>query len=154
MILGHIHTQLPFTLSEVLQKSLDFLIHLDLQNLSPGKIEIDGNKVFAEVVDTTTHLKEESKPESHQKYIDIHYLVSGKEYIGTVIDTKNNPIYKPFVPGKDIQFYDHVKHETFVELFPGSYVILFPQDIHRPCCCLTDPVSIRKIIVKIAVSEI
>lgn len=154
MILGHIHAQLPFALPAVLQKSLYFLSHLDLQNLSPGKIEIDGDKVFAEVVDTTTHLKEESKPEIHQKYIDIHYLISGIEYIGTVIDTKDNPIYKSFAPGKDIQFYEHVKHETFVELFPGSYVILFPQDIHRPCCCLTDPVTIRKIIVKIAVSEI
>lgn len=154
MILGHINSEISFPLPPILNRGLDFLRNLDLQALVPGKIDIDGEKIFAEVVDTVTHVKEESRPEKHQQYLDIHYLISGMEYIGTAIDTKDNPIYKAFAPGKDIQFYDHVKHETFVELFPGSFVILFPQDIHRPCCCLIEPVSIRKIIVKIAVNEI
>ncbi|CAI3932427.1 MULTISPECIES: YhcH/YjgK/YiaL family protein [Commensalibacter] len=154
MILWHIDSNLPFPLPPILNRGLEFLRNLDLHQLVPGKIDIDGEKIFAEVVDTITHLKEESRPEQHQKYLDIHYLISGVEYIGTAIDTQDNPIYKPFALGKDIQFYEEVKHETFVELFPGSYVILFPHDIHRPCCCVTQPVSIRKIIVKIAVDEL
>ncbi|MDI2113396.1 YhcH/YjgK/YiaL family protein [Commensalibacter nepenthis] len=154
MILGHIHHKTPFLFPTIIQKGLDFLSNLDPQQIKLGKVEIDGDKLFAEIVDTVTHLKEESKPESHQKYIDIHYLISGTEYIGVSIDTKNNPIYRPFASGKDIQFYESVEHENFIKLFPGSFVILFPLDIHRPCCCLQEPVSIRKVIVKIAMSEI
>lgn len=154
MILGHIQYPSPFPLPAIIQQGLNFLKTLNLQQIAPGKIEINGDKLFAEIVDTVTHFQEDSKPESHRDYIDIHYLISGSEYIGTAIDTKDNPIYKPFTPGKDIQFYEHAKHETFVEMFPGSYLILFPEDIHRPCCCLDKPSAIRKIIVKIAISEI
>ncbi|CAI3923656.1 YhcH/YjgK/YiaL family protein [Commensalibacter communis] len=154
MILGHINNEVIFPLPPIIQQGLEFLKALDLLQIKPGKVDIDGDRIFAEIVDTVTHFKEESKPESHQKYIDIHYLISGAEYIGVSISNKDNPIYRPFAPGKDIQFYDSVRHETFVELFPGSYLILFPQDIHRSCCCSQEPVSIRKVIVKIAVSEI
>ncbi|MDI2091239.1 YhcH/YjgK/YiaL family protein [Commensalibacter oyaizuii] len=154
MIFGHISCDYPFPLPHILQKGLDFLRNTDFSQYQPGKIPLDGDIMFAEVIDTTTRNINDSKPEIHEKYLDIHYLVFGTEYIGVVPDLGENKVFETMMPKRDITFYENVSHETFIEMFPGSYVVLFPQDVHRPCSCKNTETAIRKVVVKIAVSSI
>ncbi|MCV4731272.1 YhcH/YjgK/YiaL family protein, partial [Escherichia coli] len=46
------------------------------------------------------------------------------------------------------------EHESFIEMIPGSYVIFFPQDVHRPGCILQTASEIRKIVVKVALTAL
>ena len=39
-------------------------------------------------------------------------------------------------------------------MVPGSYAIFFPQDVHRPACIKNKETAIRKIVVKVAISEL
>ena len=52
-------------------KAVDFLQNTDLENLAPGKYEIDGKNVYANVTEYTTIPWEEAKYESHHDYTDI-----------------------------------------------------------------------------------
>ena len=65
-------------------KAVDFLQNTDLENLAPGKYEIDGKNVYANVTEYTTIPWEEAKYESHHDYTDIQYMITGTETISSV----------------------------------------------------------------------
>jgi hypothetical protein len=50
--------------------------------VEPGRIEIDGNAIFALIQEYQTVPSEEKKPEAHRKYIDVQYVFQGSEIIG------------------------------------------------------------------------
>lgn len=152
MIFGHISCKNSFPLPLYIQKGLDFLRDTDFNQHKVGKIPLEGDLLFAELIETTTKKLSQTNPEIHEKYIDIHYLLLGKEYIGTVPDLGKNILFKTLMPEHDISFYEKIQHETLLEMFPGSYAIFFPQDVHRPCSCIDEETSIRKVVVKIAMS--
>ena len=60
-------------------KAVDFLQNTDLAALEPGKHEIDGTEVYANVAEYTTIPWEEAKYEAHEHYTDIQYVIEGSE---------------------------------------------------------------------------
>ena len=60
-------------------KAVDFLKNTDLAALEPGKYEIDGKDVYANVSAYTTIPWEEAKYEAHEHYTDIQYVIEGSE---------------------------------------------------------------------------
>ncbi|MDI2091797.1 YhcH/YjgK/YiaL family protein [Commensalibacter oyaizuii] len=154
MIAGHLSTPSPFPLPKIIEKGLTFLRQTNFEVLSAGKVPIDGDRIFAEIIDRMTYHKDTAKPEAHAKYLDIHYCVSGIEYIGVAPDLGNNTLFKSLMPKQDILFYEAAEHEVFIKQIPGSYLIVFPTDIHRPCCCMNNPMKIRKVVIKIAMDHL
>ena len=69
-------------LAQRLQAGFHYLQTADLTNTAPGRVEIDGDQVFALVQEYNTKPKEQGFWESHRKYIDIQYVVSGSEHMG------------------------------------------------------------------------
>ncbi|GGE10741.1 YhcH/YjgK/YiaL family protein [Psychroflexus salis] len=69
-----------------------------------------------------------SKFENHQKYIDIHYIISGSEQIGLARfdDIKPNMEYNE---QNDYQLFDGALNET-IELKEGEFLILFEHEPH------------------------
>lgn len=154
MIFGHISRPLTCRFPDAILTGLDFLRSTDFTSLPAGKIEIDGENMFAQVLDLTTAPVEENKPESHYRYLDIQFLASGNEKIGVVINTGKNGILTPSPEYKDIVFYALVENESFLTMEPGSFAIFFPEDIHRPACVIREPEMIRKVVVKIDISQL
>lgn len=52
---------------------------------------------------------------------------------------------------RDLIFYKKVENECFIEARPGCYSVFFPEDIHRPACASGQPMTVRKVVVKISV---
>ncbi|MBX9046018.1 YhcH/YjgK/YiaL family protein [Enterobacter ludwigii] len=154
MILGHISQPNPCRLPQAIEKALDFLRTTDFTALAPGVVDIDGRNIFAQVLDLTTQTWDENRPEVHRRYLDIQFLAWGEEKIGVAIDTGNNEISESLLEQRDIIFYHDSENESFIEMTPGSYAIFFPQDVHRPACIKNKVSAIRKIVVKVAISEI
>ncbi|EML9493769.1 protein YiaL [Enterobacter ludwigii] len=154
MILGHISQPNPCRLPQAIEKALDFLRTTDFTALAPGVVDIDGRNIFAQVLDLTTQTWDENRPEVHRRYLDIQFLAWGEEKIGVAIDTGNNEISESLLEQRDIIFYHGSENEFFIEMTPGSYAIFFPQDVHRPACIKNKVSAIRKIVVKVAISEI
>ena len=154
MILGHISQPNPCRLPRAIEKALDFLHTTDFTALAPGVVNIDGRNIFAQVLDLTTQTWDENRPEVHRRYLDIQFLAWGEEKIGVAIDTGNNEISESLLEQRDIVFYHGSENESFIEMTPGTYAIFFPQDVHRPACIKNKVSAIRKIVVKVAISEI
>lgn len=154
MILGHISQPNPCRLPRSIEKALDFLRTTDFTSLAPGVVDIDGRNIFAQVLDLTTQTWDENRPEVHRRYLDIQFLAWGEEKIGVAIDTGNNEISESLLEQRDIIFYHGSENESFIEMTPGTYAIFFPQDVHRPACIKNKASAIRKIVVKVAISEI
>lgn len=135
----------------VVQRALQHLKETDFSAKETGSYELEGKKLYIQVVDTQTGSIEERLPEIHKNYIDIHFSLQGNERIGFVVDSGNNVIKEDLLVEKDILFYKSVENENFVEMIPGNFAIFYPEDIHRPNCNKEKYETIRKVIAKINV---
>ena len=62
--------------------AFQFLMENDLATLQAGRIDLDGERLFALVQEYQTKNPGEGKWEPHRKYIDVQYMVSGSEFMG------------------------------------------------------------------------
>lgn len=151
MYLSHIATldRDAAALPENIRKGLEFLATTDITALPAGRVDIDGDRLFALIQDYQTAPKADKRPESHARYIDIQYMASGREVIGYAPLAGNNPVAENLFESRDIQFFTTVADETDLVLGVGAYAVFYPTDIHRPGCAAGEPANVRKVVVKI-----
>jgi len=138
-------------LSPAFKKAIDFLRSPDIQMLPDGRVEIDGDRVFAMVQRFATKWTATPKFECHRKYIDIQFIVSGDEIIGWA-PTEQMEITAAYDPDKDISFGTVAKGQwTPVHLHAGQLAVLYPEDGHAPKLALRNPSTVMKIVVKVGV---
>ena len=129
-----------------LKKALDFLVETDFSKLPDGKIEIDGDKLFAIAQSYQTKSLEESKWEAHRKYIDVQFIVSGGERIG-VANIESLSVVTEYDQEKDCMFLEGDGDKITVSA--NDFAVLFPWDAHMPCVIADAPADVRKVVVKI-----
>lgn len=100
--------------------------------------------VFAFVQSYDGKSADQCKIEAHKKYIDIQCVVSGKEFFG-VADLSTQTLYEDKFDEKDVAFYHG--EVDLLTLRDGDFVIVFPDDAHRPQ--QGDGSRIEKIVVKV-----
>jgi len=156
MIFGHIlnFEQEKAALSPALQAGLLYLRNTDLSKLPVGRHEIDGDNIFVSVSEYELELKENRRPEAHQKYVDIQYLAWGEEVIGHSLLSDMYEITQDELAERDVIFYKGVEHEADLVLIPGVYAIFFPNDVHRPGCLSSEKTQVKKIVVKINLASL
>lgn len=155
MIFGHIGNlgQEKAALCPTLQKGLEYLRKTDFGAVSPGKYEIDGDRMYALVQEYHPQPKGDRKAERHKKYIDIQYIAQGEECIGFALYTPECEVLEDKLAEKDAVFYKTVKDEIALNMPAGTYAVFFPNDIHRPCCLGPADALVKKVVLKIKVSE-
>lgn len=151
MLYGNVYKEGQNFLHPTLKKALDFLKNTDFSTMEPQKIAIDGDNMYATIMDIVTEPRENKRVESHAKYIDIQFSPNGGEIIGTTMFKPEYEITEDLLEEKDNLFYKEVKNENFLLMNKGNYVILFPSDLHRPGCAVDAPKPIRKVVIKVAV---
>ena len=124
--------------------ALIYLRTTDLANASVGRIDLDGDFLFALVQEYQTKPLEQSKWEAHRKYIDIQYMISGQERMGFVNIQKMQ--LGEFVDEKDFQ--PMTGSGNFVDVSAGSFTIFYPDDGHMPGICIGSPSLIKKVVIK------
>lgn len=138
-----------FILGEKIKKGFDFLLNTDLENLKPDRYEIENDEIFANVQILTTKNKEDKKWEAHRKYIDIQYLIKGRECMGYGL-LKNFKTSVEYDDKNDIEFLSGDKF-NYINLSKGEFVIFYPDDIHAPVLNADENKEIKKVIVKIKI---
>ena len=134
-------------LSESLDKALYFISNTNLQSLDVGKYHIDSDDLFYIVDEYKTKPSDEGKLEAHKKYIDIHIVISGSELIGHVL-LSNQKISRGYDVDNDYALYEG--HCSFVKLVPGSFVIIYPNDLHMPGVD-ENMVDVKKLVIKVSI---
>ena len=135
-----------------LRKALRYLRETDLMTLPLGRHDIQGDEMFLNLMEMTTHPFAGSHPEVHKKYIDLMYWPEGGERIGVAPFLGTEAVFESR-PENDIDLLEGVENESFLTATAGCYGLFFPWDAHRPGLFLGEgPATSRKAVVKIAVA--
>jgi YhcH/YjgK/YiaL family protein len=135
-------------LSPRIALAFDYLRSTDLQAAIPGTFEIDGRRVYAIVQQYDTLPRPQCAWEAHRQHIDLQYVVAGAEVIGYAHLGRLTPgVYEP---ARDLL--PLAGEGDYFTLGPGDFMILFPEDAHRPRIAAGAPVPVRKVVIKIAVA--
>jgi biofilm protein TabA len=126
-----------------------FLKNHDLSEIKPGKYPILGDQVYATVSEAPSHEIGEVKWESHKKYIDLQYIIKGREMIG-IADTSKATITKPYTD--DVINYDATGKYYIAR--PGHFFLFFPNDAHRPTIRVAGYDVVKKIVIKIQTATV
>jgi YhcH/YjgK/YiaL family protein len=139
-----------FLYKERWDKAFLFLRDHDLSKLELKRYDIEGDNLYAPVSEYYSKKEENARYESHQKYIDIQYVVSGRELIGISNKGDLKEVLQPYDAVKDIMFMS-VNQISNHMADPGRFFIFFPDDLHRPGLRDGDSTLVRKIVVKVKI---
>jgi YhcH/YjgK/YiaL family protein len=134
-----------------LRKAFDFLRGRELHRLPDGRVDIDGDRVFALAQRYESVRTDAPKFEYHRKFIDIQFIVSGEEVVGWTA-AEAMKISEAYDEKKDICFGTVQQGKwTPVLLLAGQLAVLWPEDAHAPKLAAGEPSPVMKIVVKVAV---
>ncbi|MDD5372934.1 MAG: YhcH/YjgK/YiaL family protein [Sulfurimonas sp.] len=113
------------------------------------KVELDdGNFALEQIYNAKD--REECFFESHRKYIDVQFILSGEEII-EVSNATLLVVSLVYNEQADLIKYEGTKQASSIVLKAGDVAILYPQDAHMPCIKATDEVKVVKAVVKVKI---
>jgi YhcH/YjgK/YiaL family protein len=128
-------------------QAFEYINSQDLENIEPGKYEVDGDNLLAIYSNKNGMTAAEScaKFECHNVHIDIQVCIDGKETLGwkprqSCIEPKGE-----YNPEKDVLFFADAP-DMFFQLGNRQFVILFPEDVHAP---MIGEGPIKKLVMKV-----
>lgn len=131
-----------------LDTALAYLQTHDVNTLPLGRTEVDGEKVFINVMDATLHPDDGYHPEYHKQYADLQLDLTGSE--GWGYTSRPGREIGDFTG--DIGFQDSASVVTG-SLGEGRFVLFFPTELHKPGLVQHGCVGVRKAVVKIRMEE-
>lgn len=149
MIFGNVRNleEYPFLESPVIE-CLDYAREHDLIAFEKGRHEIDGDRLFVNIVEYTTTESDNRFWEAHREYLDIHVMLAGPEQID--VNFIDNMDQKEYVPADDFLPMDGDKNGHVV-LGDGDFLICYPHDAHRTAVKAGEPAAIKKAIFKVRI---
>ena len=85
--------------------------------------------------------------EAHRRYIDLQYVVAGRERIGYAQASRMTP----GAYDRERDLLPLAGDGDFLTLGAGDFMLLFPDDAHMPRIAVAAPAPVRKVVVKIEV---
>lgn len=149
MIFSSIHSNDDFkAYPAAIRRVIDYLKSNDFAAMESGVYDLEGKDIYVQVFDAETGPVSEKRPESHEDYLDIQFLATGEEMLGFTPNTGTYEVAEHILE-RDLIFYKSVENEGFVHAVPGCFTVFFPCDIHRPAVAVSEPMTIRKVVVKV-----
>ena len=130
--------------------AFEFLKRKDLADLPVGWIEL-GDGVRASVQRYDSFAWDANRFETHEKYFDVQYVIEGIEFCGVCDRSECKKVAVAYNADNDVTFYEEPKHCGTVFLNAGDFIVLGPEDAHKPRCAVEKPMPIKKIVVKVPV---
>ena len=141
------HSRRYLPLHPGFEAGFNFLKDHSTGQLKDGKNEIDGERLFALGMATEGKGQENAVFETHRKYIDIQFTVSGCDTIGWNEQASCSPDPNGYNTDKDVEFYTD-RPTLWIPVSSGRFAIFYPEDAHAP---LGTDTFVHKIVIKIAV---
>lgn len=138
-------------LYDIDDKVKDFILNIDLE-IKTGRYEIT-EYAYINIDEYKTRKKETVKLEGHKKYIDIQFLIKGKERI-YITDKSGLEITEKYDDKKDIEFYKTPDFKPLNKIYldRNKFAIFYPDDIHSPCINFNnEEETVKKAVVKILI---
>ncbi len=129
--------------------AFEFLKRSDLKELPVGTIEL-GEDVRALVQSYETKDEKDAFFESHELFFDIQFVAEGREYCG-ICSRSGLAVRTPYNEDNDITFYEDPPLSGKVLMSEGSFILLSPEDVHKPCLTAGEKCKVKKIVIKVPV---
>lgn len=140
----------------VIEEALEYLRAHDFTKLPDGRYyprgKEHGDEMFADVQRYETKPAEECYPEAHKRYADVQFIAEGSEYLGWCPFSPELQEHAAYNDILDIAFYERLVPESTLILKPGSFAVLYPEDVHAPRMATEEGPGrpVTKVVVKIA----
>jgi biofilm protein TabA len=133
------------------ENAFRFLKSQNLSQLDVKRYDIDGDNLYALISEYNTKNEETTNFEAHRKYIDIQYVISGKEIMNVAPLSTVKEVITPYDETKDIEFVTVGKKVDY-PASQNNFFIFFPDDAHRPG--LKDGINapVKKVVIKLRVN--
>lgn len=143
------HAGLYAGLGERFAAAFEFLNRTDLAELPAGRIDLQGDALYALVQRYTTRPMEQGKWEAHRRYADIQYQLAGRERIGVAHISRLQA--GEYQPERDVVPLSGAGHDLV--LFPTAFAVFFPQDAHMPGLAVEQPEAVVKVVLKVLLAS-
>jgi biofilm protein TabA len=148
MIMDHISNYNVYKgVNEKVGQAITYILNTDFEILQTGMHRVDGDNLFFNLIEYNTKNANERFWESHKKYIDIHYILEGKEYIGYELFERMR--IKEDYNEADDYFLLEGSLQSKVKLEQGEFLICNPQDVHMTGIMVDRPEKVRKVVFKV-----
>lgn len=126
------------------KKLFEFISNLNFET-HKGRYDIDEN-CFVNVIETQTSADSDVY-ESHNDYIDIHYMLNGCERL--YYDVKKNlSIIRQYDNSSDCELLKG-KKERYIDCFVNEAVVFDVFEPHLPLVAIKESIKVNKAIIKI-----
>lgn len=117
---------------------------------SPGHgiVHLQDEAIWANVHGYETVSRDETRFESHRRYVDLQYCLGGGESIAWHRAGDLDPD-GPYDAEGDIQFYRPAATGTTLQMAPGSWAVFHPSDAHAPRGSDGIHGAVEKLVVKV-----
>ena len=130
-------------------EAIQFIKNLNYADYEKGKHVVNEDFFFL-IQEYVAKEADQARYETHNNYVDIQYIVEGEE--GMEVAPKNTmEVSVPYNPEKDVEFYVSKEGNCKMVITAGGYAVFYPQDAHKPCIRVKEPVTIKKIVGKVRV---
>lgn len=134
-------------ISPGLDRALDYLLSTDFTTIDPGRYPIDGEEVYARVLQITTKpVDGDAQFEAHRDYIDVQFVIDGIEQMGYA-DLDTLIVSQDYNPEKDTLMLKG--RGDFFTVPAGYFAIFWPTDAHMPGMAVDSPQQEKKVVVKV-----
>ena len=130
-------------------RAFEFLKDASLPQRTPGKIELDGERLFVILSHDPGRGRQGAKLESHRRYIDIQYVVRGVDEMGYAPLAACEKVEMAYDPLREVALYGDAP-EAWIRVPEGRFVIFWPEDAHAP---LGGQGPLIKAVVKVAMDQ-
>lgn len=135
------------SISDNINTVIDWLQKNDLKSLPEGKISIDGDKVFVNIISADLRPPEDAAFEFHRIYADLQIDIDGNEYWDwSPADTSSID----YNSSDDVGFAT-VEAQASGILTSDRFVLFFPGELHKPSCRTDSCSHLRKAVFKIKI---
>ncbi|MFZ3406110.1 N-acetylneuraminate anomerase [Vibrio chagasii] len=149
MIFGHISRPDKCVLPVPILTALEFLTNKGLDSFGVGRHDINGDLMFVNVMSFDTAHEGEKLAEVHREYIDLQVLIHGEEKIKFALSNQPHQAETEYNANDDFYLVSSMDSPSSLVLTPGCFAVFFPEQPHKPGCCLQFPQHIKKAVVKI-----
>lgn len=135
--------------NDKIQKAFKFIQKINLQELAVGKHLIDGEDVFVLVQEYLTKKPELCRFESHERYIDIQFIVSGSEKMSWLPIDELTLVENDLAKTDKALYKDSSAGNDFI-VNKGQFVIFYPEDGHKACIAIDQSYFVKKLVLKVS----
>ena len=121
------------------------------ENYPGGRIPLDGENIYLNLLEYDTHSPAEGMTEAHRAYIDVMYLVEGAEVVYVKPVHRLQKVTREYDASIDALLGEVDGDSSAIRLMPGDFLVLFPEDAHAPACFADQSVHVKKIIGKVKI---